>query len=311
MKRVCRLFACLHVVAVAAIGTSASAQEVTIASRLRAGDEFRLEITRVRTNSSRPQQDAKTSTAIDVRVVSASAESTTLDWTPGATTVEGGQLGQDPLFLAASQVVNGAVLQIKLNTNGQYSGLVNEAEISSKLQRAIDVIVNGVAAKLPLEQRTGFQASVGRMLPPPVVIASATREAQMYFGLNGITCAVGQAVEVDIEQPNPLGSGVIPATLSIRAESVTSDSAVLSTRTTYDNAALLRLTRALIEQSGAAVSAEVLARVPPVKLDDDARYVFDRTIGLMRQVNVTRRVTAGTTQRLDSWEIRLTQAPPR
>jgi hypothetical protein len=244
-------------------------------------------------------------------VTEASAERTMLDWTFGATTVESGQLGQDPLFLAASQVVNDLVLQITLDASGEYSGLANEAEITSKLQRAIDVIVSGFAAKLPPEQRKGFQASVGRALPPPVVIASATREAQMYFGLNGVTVAVGQAVEIDVDQPNPLGSGVIPATVSIRAESVTPDAAVLTTRTTYDDAALLRLTRALVEQSGAPVSAEVLARLPPVKMDDEARYVFDRTVGLMRQVNVTRRVTAGTTQRLDSWEIRLTRVPQR
>lgn len=311
MKRVCRWFAGLHVVTVAVIGASASAQEVTIAPRLRVDDEFRLEVTHVRTNSSRPQQDATSTTAITVRVVSASAEGTTLEWMPGSTTVEGSQLARDPLFLAASNAVSGLILRINLDASGEYRGLANEAEIATKLQAAIDVIVDGLSAKLPPEQRQGFRALIGQVLSSPVVIASATREAQMYFGLNGITVAVGQPVETNIEQPNPLGRGVIPATLSIRAESVTSDSAVLTTTTTYDGASLLRLTRALIEQSGKTVSAEELAKLPPLEMGDEARYVLDRTVGLMRQVNVRRRVSAGANQQLDSWEIRLAQVPQR
>jgi hypothetical protein len=287
------------------------AQEVEITPRLRVGDEFRLEVTRVRTNSSRPQEDGKSTTPIDVRVVAATAEGITLDWTPGTTTFEKGQVAENPLLVAASNALTGMVLRITLDADGRFTGLANGAEVASKLQAAVNVITTALETKLPVDRRQGFQAFIAQVLSPSVLINSATREVQMYFGLNGTAVSVGETVESQIEQPNPLGGGVIQSAITIRAESASTDSAVLMTTTTYDRESLRRLTVALIEQTGRPVPPQELTRLPPLEMSDDGRYVLDRTVGLMREVILKRRVTAGTNGRLDSWEIRLALGPQR
>jgi hypothetical protein len=300
----------IGVLAVMVGAVPASAQDLVVAPRLRSGDQFRLEVTRVGENSSRPQQDGRTTTSIDVRVVAASAERIDLEWIPG-TAAAAGQIAQDPLLDGAARLLSGMVLRLTLNGDGAFTGVANQADVAPKLQAAVDSIIKGLADRLAPEQRKGFSDLVAQVLSPTVLLESATREAQMYFGLNGLTLSVGRTVELDVEQPNPLGGAVLPALVRIRAESATDDSALVLTTTTYDGAALLRLTRSLVEQTGARITDEDLKKLPTVDMDENGRYAFDRTLGLMREVVVSRRVVAGAERRTDRWEIRLSKAPDR
>lgn len=293
------------------VAGSASAQQIAIRPALRAGDQFRLEVKRTRHNSSRPDQDSRSTTPVDVRVVSASTEGLTLEWVPGETTFDVKPASLDPLIVAAADVLKGLRLRISLNADGGFAGLMNQSEVAPKLQEAIDVMVRGLAARMPEDQRKGFQAFIGSALSPAALLALVTNDAQTYFGLNGITITVGEALEAAIQQPNPLGRGVLPATFRIRAESATEESAALATTTSYDPAAFRELTRSLAAQAGKPISKEELDKMPPIAMGDEGRFVLDRALGLMREVIVNRRVTAGPMQRLDGWEIRLIARPAR
>ena len=295
--------------ALLAIAPVVHAQNVTIAPGLRAGDEFRIEIVRIRENSQRPQQNSRSTTPVDVRVASVAATGIALDWTAGPTSIDNRQVADDPLIVAASEAIGGLRLRILLNAQGAYAGLGNEAEVAAGLRKGTDVIVGSLLAKIPLEQRKPFERMVAQALSPATLIASATREAQIYFSLHGVALGVGETVATKIDQPNPLGTGAIPATWRVQLESASAESAVLRTTTTYDSAALKAMTRALAEQSGKPIPPEV--QVPPIQMADDARYLFDRAVGLMREVVVNRRMTAGANQRLDGWEIRLVAPPKR
>ena len=287
------------------------AQDIAVKPVLRAGDQFRLEVTRLRGNSARPQMDGKSTTPVDVRVETVSESGMTLAWTAGTTTFDNPQLADNPMLLAAAKAVAGLVLRINLNVNGEFTGLTNEAEVVSRLKATVDAIVSALAAKLPDEQKKPFQAIIGQLLSPSLLIASATREPAIYFGLNGIAVSAGEAVERSVDQPNPLGSGSIPATVSISAESATVDAAILVTKSSYDAESIRKVTLGFIEQSGKRVPPEALANLPQIQMDDTGRYVLDRTMGLMSEVTVSRRVSAGANHRVDGWEIRLTQPPPR
>jgi hypothetical protein len=294
-----------------AIAPAVLAQNVTIAPGLRAGDEFRLEIVRIRENSQRPQQNGRSTTAVDVRVASVAATGIALDWTAGQTSFDNQQMADDPLVAAASNAVRGLKMRILLNARGEYAGLGNQTEVAAALRKGTDVIVRGLLAKIPLEQRKPFERMIAQALSPATMIASATRETQIYFSLHGIALAVGETVERRIDQPNPLGSGAIPAIWRVRLDSASAESAVARTTMTYDSAALKEMTRALAEQSGKPIPPEVMAQIPPIEMADDGNYVFDRTVGLMREVGVNRRMTTGANRRLDGWEIRLVAPPKR
>ena len=299
----------LAVVVCSLVGIGASAQEVKIAPLLKSGDDFILEVMRVREDSARPMRNVKSTTPVHVRVVSATADGVALDWAQGESQIESGQV--DPVVLAAANSLRGLQLRLSLDADGAYVDLVNHQEVVAQVQKAIDPILGAVTQRAPVQQRATMQKMLAQALSPAVLIGTVTREAQMYFSLGGVALAVGETAAVDIEQPNPLGGGVLPATQRVTMEAATADSAVLTTVTTYDDAALRQMTRALVEQGGKPLPESELAKLPPMQMKDDGRFVVDRKVGLVRELVVNRRVMAGKAQRLDRWEIRLVRAPQR
>lgn len=300
------------VAVVSGIGAvQALAQEITIAPRLRAGDAFQLELTRSRENSAQPRQNGQSRTVIDVRVISVGPEGYVLDWVPGETVLDNRQVTENPLFRAAMEAVRDLQLRLTLNAEGEFTGLVNQAEVLPKLQAAVDAIVGGLSATVPPEQRQTVLGVVNQVLSPQALIASATREADMYFGLNGVAVTPGEVVQTVIEQPSLIGSGTIPATFTVQMESASAESASLKTTTTYDKDALVRMTESLARQARVPMPPDALAKIPPLEMSDEGAYLFDRTTGLMREVVVSRRVGAGKSRRVDGWQIRLLDGPQR
>jgi hypothetical protein len=289
----------------------ALAQDVTIAPKLAAGDEFRLALVRTRDNSAQPQQNSTSRTVISVRVTSAGADGYVLDWVPGETVVDNQQLAQNPVVMAAVEAVRGLRFRLTLNADGELTGLANQDEILPKLKSMMDTIVQQILAGIPDDERTAMVSFMNQVLSPEALVSSATREAGIYFGLNGVSLASGEVAEIELQQPSPFGGGVIPGIFRVRMDSITTNSVSLTTETTYDSTALLRLTESLIKQAGKPIPPSELAKVPPIDMNDDGTFVFDRTVGLMREVTMIRRVVAGTNQRLDRWEMRLLDGPKR
>jgi hypothetical protein len=284
------------------------AQEISIVPTLRAGDSFQLEVIRIRENSAQPQQNGKSTTRVDVRVISTSADGSLIEWVPGATVFANPQAAANPLVGFASQALRDIRFQLKLNADGELQGVANQADVAPKLKTVVDAVVRNLAASMPEDQRKGFLNMIGQVLSVDVLIASATRDAATYLGLNGAALAVGKEVVLDIDQPSPLGGGPIPAKFRVRMESATADVASLKSTTTYDPAALMRLTQSLAKQAGSPTPPEQFVNLPPMQMADEGSFVFDRKRGLMREVKVNRRIAVGTNRRLDAWEIRLIDA---
>jgi len=285
------------------------AQEVTIRPKLRDGDEFRLELTRTRENSARPQQNSKSRTLVDVRVISATPLGFILEWIPGETVLDNPQAAQDPLMVAASDALRGLRFRLMLNAEGKFERLANEAEVAPKLQAMLDTIVQELSARLPAEQRASFQNLISQVLSPAALIASATREVEIYFGLNGTSLAPGQTAETKLQVPSPLGGAEISARFRVQLESVAPDSASFKTTTVYDAAALQRMTETLVRQAGGVVPPGELAKLPPMQMTDEGEYLFDPVVGLTREVIVNRRMSVANVSRFDGWRIRVLNAP--
>jgi hypothetical protein len=298
-------------VALTVTAAPAFAQDVTIVPTLRAGDAFQLEVIRIRENSAQPQQNSKGRTLVDVRVISASADGFLIEWVPGDTVLDNPQAAAAMNALAgvAAQALRDIRFRLNLNADGELTGMANQAEVAPKLKTVVDAVIRELSTRIPDEQRRQFLDFVGQILSVDVLIATATRDAATYFGLNGVSLAAGEVAEVDLEQPSPLGGGSLPAKFRVRMESASADSASLKTTTTYDAAALVRLTASVVKQAGSPIPPEELAKLPPMQMADEGTYLFDRKIGLMREVKVNRRIAMGPSGRLDAWEIRLVRGP--
>lgn len=291
--------------------TQAAAQDIEIQPKLVTGDKFRLDVARVRRDSSRPQMNATGRTVVDVQVISAGPTGWVLDWVPGDTAFDNPQVSQDPLVAAASQASKGMRFRIALGAGGEFSGLLNEAEVRPKLQGMVTAIVSELAERLPANQRKNLEDVMGQLLTPAALISSATRDVEIYFALNRAVLAAGESIELNIDQPSPMGGSAIPTIFRVRMDSVTATSAMLTTATTYDKDALLRLTMELAQRAGASVRPQDAAKVPPMQMADDGKYEFDRVLGLMRKVAINRRVTMAAQERVEGWTITLVDSPKR
>jgi hypothetical protein len=197
-----------------------------------------------------------------------------------------------------------------MDEDGALAGIANKDEVAPKLKDMRDTVVLGLSTQLPAAQREEFQKMITQVMSPDALISSAIRDAEIYFGLNGAALAPGEGAEVDLELPSPFGGGIIPAKLRVDMVSATAESASLTSVTTYDAAALLRMTQALAQQTGRPIPAEELAGAS-LKMQDDGKYTFDRTVGLMRDVVINRRVSFADMRRLDAWQIKLITGPKR
>jgi hypothetical protein len=268
-------------------------------------------LVRSRENAVQPSQNGGSTTVVNVRVLSTAPDRSVVEWALGDTVLDNPGLAQNPVLAAALQAVRDLRVHLVLNAGGELSGVANRDELVMKLQSMLEAIMQELAARLSNEQRIAMQGVVAKVLSPDVLIASATREAAIYFGLNGISLAPGEERERTIEQPSPFGGGSIPGVFRARMESVTADSASVTIAASYDRAALSRIAEALVKQAGAPVPAEALANIPPMDMTDEGTYLFDRKIGLMREVIVRRQVVVGNNRQIDRWEIRLLEAPQR
>lgn len=290
---------------------TALVQDIEIRPKLVTGDKFRLEVTRTRRDSARPQMAATGRTPVDVQVVSAGAEGFVLDWIPGDTTFDNPQVMQDPNIGAAAQATRGMHFRIALSADGEFDGLLNEAEVVPKLQTIVGGVVGELAIRLPVDQRKNFQAMMAQVLSPAALISSATQDAQVYWGLYGAALTPGESIAVNLEQPNPLGGSPIPATFSVRMDAATASAATVTTATTYEKDALLKMTLELAQRAGAPVKPQDAAKLPLMQMSDDGKYDFDRVTGMMRKVAINRRISAGGQERLDAWVITLVESPKR
>jgi hypothetical protein len=286
-------------------------QDIEIQPKLVQGDKFRLEVTRIRRDSSRPQMNASGRTVVDAQVVSVGAEGFVLDWVPGETTFDNPQVLQDPTLAAAVQAAKGMRFRIALGPDGDFDRLLNEAEVRPKIQAIVGPIVSNLASQLPANQRKNFQDMMGQVLSPEALISSATQDAQIYWGLYGIALAAGESISVNLEQPNPMTGSPIPATFRVNMGPATGSTATLTTTTTYDKDVLLKMTLELAQRAGASLRPEEVEKMPSMQMADDGKYEFDRAYGLMRKVTINRRITAGALDRLEGWIITLVEPPKR
>jgi hypothetical protein len=303
------LAAVLAFAAATASAQPAAATEISIVPKLRAGDEFAIEIARIRENSAAPGQNARATVPVVVRVISAAPHGTIVDWTPGLAVFANRALAANPLVEASQRVMGGLSVRLRLAADGEVAGIENEAEVLAKVQAATKIIVDGALAETPADQRAQMQTLLNQLMTPELLVSSVTREAQMYFGLNGVSLRVGQGATAQLEQPSPFG-GTIPATFEVRMESADAATAVVKTSMTYDSDALIKMTTTLLEQTGTKVSQDELAKAA-FRMSDEGRYHLDLATGLMREVIVDRRISAEGKQRRDAWEMRLVTGPAR
>jgi hypothetical protein len=131
--------------------------------------------------------------------------------------------------------------------------------------------------------------------------------------MNPIEISVARTVErLSADPPwlDSVGGGPLSATRRVRMVSASAESATLTSSTVYDRGTLEKMITALASQANVKVPAEELTKLK-LDMNDETRYVFDRSTGLFSEVTNERRVSSGEMRRLDKCAIWLVKKPRR
>ncbi len=293
-------------------------QQLSFTPRFLAGDEFRLQVKHTREDSRQPAANFTATTPVAVRVVSSGAAGTVLDWTPGDVTVAGGDAAQaDPTVGMAAEIFDDVSIRVALDPDGSFGKVENAKELLSKLNSVVEAVLAELEKGAPADQVRRARDVMGQMLTPQNLLNMATRDVQTWVAMHGVELPANRTLDVPVRQANPFGGEPLSATLRLRVASGTATEATLASDTVYDTAELRKATIALIERAappGKKPTADELSSFR-LELSDEGRYLFDRALGLFREVVVTRRTgsSAGTVKasRTDRYEITLVTPPKR
>ena len=277
------------------------AQSLAVKTHLTVGDAFTVEISHARSDPSRPQNDAKAKNSNQVRVLETGANGSLLEWIEGATQYDDPAQAGNPIVAGASKALDNLKLLVKLGPDGEYLGLQNEADITKQLQSVVESVMKQIVASVPEEQKAGMETVIRQAMQPAALLASATRDIQLYFNLHAATLDSGKPEEASVQLPNPITGTPIPAKVKISWEGGNN----LSVQNTFDGAAVQSAMAQLISQAAPGTA------VPTVTVDDGGKYVYEPVTGLMQSVVYTRRVKAGPQNRTDEWTLKLTTPPKR
>ena len=298
----------IRAAAIFTIAAAASAQEIALRPALETGDEFELEFIRAREDSRRPQANGRSRTVVRVRVSEAGPKGFVLDWQQGVTEFDNPEIVKNPIAAAAANGAKDMRLEIVLGPDGRFTGLRNQAEVTAKMQSALDSMLASVGKQVPdAKQRQAVETVIRRLMSPQLLLSAAASDVQTYFGLNGAVLTKGKPTETEIRQQAPVGITMMPARFRLTLDSLDAHEAKLSSTTAYDPQALAAMAKDLLAQA-----APGAAPPPNMEMSDTGRYVFNRAFGLMNEMIIARRITAGEgAARLDGREIRLITRPKR
>jgi hypothetical protein len=276
-------------------------QTLAIKPHLAVGDTFSVEISHVRSNSSRPDTTAKSKNINQVRVVETGPNGSLLEWVVGPVDYNDPSQEGNPIVTGASKALDNMHLMVKLGPAGDFTGLQNEADAGKQLLTVADQVVKSVTAQAPEDQKAGLETVVRQMMQPGALLSSATRDIQMYFNLHGVEVETGKPAQTTVHQANPISGDPTETKLRVTMESPNHLAVVAS----YDPAAVQNAMNELISKASPGATA------PRVEVQENGQYVYAPASGLMQSVTYTRRVRAAMQVRTDEWQVSLLKSPSR
>lgn len=270
---------------------------------------------REQTSPGIPAVKAAATTPIEIKVVSTGDEGYVISWTHGETTVKDMPVQGGDLMAEISRQAKGLQYLIELDSDGNVSGLKNWEEISDKMIKSTDLILNALAKSRP--PRPGDdkvrEQLVATLKDRTALTTVALAVPMTFFNLLGGTYQVGEAIEMESTLPNVLGGPPFPArqTLVLKSFDSTTKIGRLTWTQTIDPVkgpqVLLDMARTMARRAGKPEPTTM----PAMKLNvqDTAEYTVDFRSGWTIALTHTRVGEFGGRSRIDRFTIQRSDPP--
>jgi len=267
-------------------------QDVPIRPHFVAGDEFAIAMTRTVEERLGTERTHSISRTIQIKVMTTSADGTTLQWRPGAAQIKGVPERTDARMAATVLAATDHDFLLALDSLGQYRRTTNVAELTPSLERSL----GAMRAKVPTLDDPALSAMP--RITAGNVASAVGQDAEIFTGFYGMSSPVG--VDVEMAAAFRMPGGEIPGVRRLRIVSATDESAEATMTFTLDQTALRKLI------PGAA-------ETPSFKVDltETARYIFDRRVRLNRSGTMDRTALGGKDSRIERWQFSLISTPKR
>ncbi len=139
-----------------------------------------------------------------------------------------------------------------------------------------------------------------------------SRGPDIYFCVNGKSIESGRPSITDVESPTPFG-GILKGTFKLSLNKLEGDSVALSSTAAFNAVPLYILLGGAGRAAGLTPPTEAeKAELPSFGMSDSGSYSFDLSLGIVRSVQVERRMKAGPMLDMtETWTIRLVEGPKR
>lgn len=294
---------------------AAQARKVEIRPRLRVGDRLQLNLVKAREDwqgAARLKANEST-TPVDIEFVEQLADGWRCRWTYGKvdlSKVEGA--APDEITQRIAGLVDGLHLDLKLDGDGAFAGVVDEEAALERLDKCFDELEELLLAKAGADEadRARVAAIIEQLRPllrGPALLASSLREPQFYFVLGAGEFEFGVAQEFEIQLPSPLTSTALPARRTVELVELRRDGAeaLISWKQRIDAQALATelFERAKAQARQAGEREPTQEELVSMDVRDDALLYVDLASGLPARVEFARTIVTGERRRVDSFRL--------
>lgn len=294
---------------------AAQARTIAIRPRLRVGSRLQLNLVKSREDwqgAARLKANEST-TPIDIECVEQREDGWRCRWTYGAvdlSKVDGAQ--PDEVTRRIAGLVEGLQLDLKLDSNGSFAGVVDEAQTVEQLDRrfeSLGALLLEKAGAAPAE-RARAEAVIEQLRPllrGPALLTSSLREPQFFYVLGAGDFELGVAQEFETQLASPISSAVLPARRTVELVELRRDGAeaLFTWKQRIDAQALATelFERAKAQARAAGEREPAQDELVTMDVRDDALLYIDLDSGTPVRVEFARTIVTGDRRRIDAFRL--------
>jgi hypothetical protein len=222
VKRLSRFWTLALFLVAAALGQAQVTPQTsyTITPRYAPGQTFSLQL-ESRIQDARDESPEQVYRApVTLRVLRNSTSGTLLEWKAGKGTIENSKATSDPMLEMAERIITELALVVQLDSAGRYVGLINEADLRSRVEVFTNLLIPQATAKITdAAARRRTASAMTAALTPEAILIAARKEVDLYFGISGMLLQPGHSTRRKSSLLNPFSTtGSLSGEMEINAQ---------------------------------------------------------------------------------------------
>jgi hypothetical protein len=278
------------------VALPARAAPVTFTPQFKSGETLQLVLTKTRERQvpNQPAVKGGGETTVTLKVLSAGAEGSVIEWRNGDTRLVGANAQPDAATQDLLAAASGLRYEVVLDAKGDFKELRNFEEVRQRLDQIMEKTAGRVQDEKRREQ---VKEALRKAFADRQTLEQAVlKEVLLFFYPLGKTLEQGKPLRFDTEMQTPLGPKPIPAAVTVTLKSFNKgmDTAKIEWKQQIDRKAANQAMRQWLEQMGKQMGKPMPKdqKIPDLDVTDRADFVVSPGSGWTESMRYTRKIAA-------------------